>query len=179
MTAAKREMREPSVNPDTIMERIAEVVRMVAALTSEVCEASTRRQRRRPTFPGQPRLEHVDHVHQRLMMAHAQLARALAPPEEIDAEAARGLATLKSGHPDLHHVVASFLADIASYPGDGTWNVHSHLPSRYLLPPEPSEVERRRLERALKTAAAERMPRVASWCGVRDEDEDTNADGAS
>ncbi len=159
MTAAKRRPAEPSVNPDTIMARIEELVRQVAALTSEVCNTP---------WEEWPR---GSVVNQRLILAHAQLARALAPPEEIDAEAARGLAALKSGHEDLYHVVVSFLADVASFPGDSTWNVHSHLPSRYLLPPEPSEVERRRLDRALKKAAAERLPRVASWCHAKGEDE--------
>lgn len=161
MKAAKIETCDPAVDESTVMERIAEIVRMVAALTHEVC-----------TCAEGGRLANADHVHQRLMLAHAQLARALAPPEEIDAEARRGLETLRSGHPDLHHVVASFLADIASYPGDATWNTNSHLPSHYLLPPEPTDVERKRIEHALKTAADERRPRSASWCSV---DEDVNA----
>lgn len=163
MTAATHETSEPSVNPDTIMERIAELVRTVAALTSEVCYCSE---------DGNlgPALANAGHIGQRLILAHAQLARALAPPEEIDAEAQRGLAMLKDGHEDLYAVVAGFLADIASYPGDAMWNKSSHLPSRYLLPPEPTAVERKRIERAIKTAADERLPRSASWCVAPSDD---------
>lgn len=163
-------MNNPTVNPDTIMARIEELVRQVAALTSEVCSCTDPTERKP--------LANASHVHQRLMMAHAQLARALAPPEEIDAEAARGLAMLKSGHEDLYHVVASFLADIASYPGDGTWNTASHLPAKYLLPPEPTAVERKRVERAIRKATDERLPRSASWCNARDEDEESAGDAS-
>ncbi len=160
-----------TVDPDTIMSRIEEIVRMVAALTHEVCACDDL---------GRPNpLPNASHVMDHLMLAHVQLARCLATQEDLDREAQSGLDTLKSGHPDLYRVVAGFLANIGSRPGDACWNVNTHLPMRLMLPPEPATGEaQRKLDQAMR--AVVRLPRSAAWCSVGDEDEDeqAEADGA-
>lgn len=163
MTAAKRESAtaEPYFDPPTIMPRIAEMVRALAALTSEVCDDTAG-------------LADHDWLLDQLMLAQSALARCIAGREAVAREGELALARLKGERETrgTYHAIMTLAATLATYPGDPCWN-GSLLPRASIRPPEPSIIEARAVARAAKLAQERRIPEHDAWSSTTADDEGT------
>lgn len=152
-------IQEPfTVEPETVMPRIEEITRMLAALTHEISECCTL------DDGGVIELiPNVEHVTRNVMLAQLHLARALAGPAEVEREGRLSLEILRDGEPDLYRVVMAFIATLATYPA-GITTFGTCLPSRFVTPAEPTPAEARRLARVMR--AVTRLPGSDTWSNL-------------